>query len=96
MESSHKTWLLYTVQEATVLDTELIQWTSSKLGKECIKAVYCHPAYLIYMHVGLDDSQAGIKTAGRSINNFRPVDDTINGRKQRETKEPPDEGERGE
>ena len=20
------------------------------LGKECIKAVYCHPAYLIYMH----------------------------------------------
>ena len=48
------------------------------------------------MHVGLDGSQAGIKTAGRSINNFRPADDTINGRKQRETKEPPDEGERGE
>ena len=25
------------------------QWTSSKLGKEYIKAIYCHPAYLTYM-----------------------------------------------
>ena len=25
------------------------QQTGSKLGKEYIKAVYCHPAYLIYM-----------------------------------------------
>ena len=24
--------------------------TDSKLGKEYIKAVYCHPAYLTYMH----------------------------------------------
>ena len=29
------------------LDTE--QQTGSKLGKEYIKAVYCHPAYLSYM-----------------------------------------------
>ena len=29
------------------LDTE--QQTGSKLGKEYIKAVYCHPAYLPYM-----------------------------------------------
>ena len=29
------------------LDTE--QQTVSKLGKEYIKAVYCHPAYLTYM-----------------------------------------------
>ena len=28
------------------LNTE--QQTGSKLGKECVKAVYCHPAYLIY------------------------------------------------
>ena len=38
------------------------QWTDSKLGKECIKAVYCHPAYLTYilyiMHNGgLGDSE---------------------------------------
>ena len=25
------------------------QQTSSKLGKEYVKAVYCHPAYLTYM-----------------------------------------------
>ena len=24
--------------------------TGSKLGKEYVKTVYCHPAYLIYMH----------------------------------------------
>ena len=26
------------------------QWTGTKLGKEYIKAVYCHPAYLTSMH----------------------------------------------
>ena len=31
-------------------DTE--QWTGSKLGKEYIKAVYCHPAYLTSMQSG--------------------------------------------
>ena len=25
------------------------QWTGSKLGKEYVKAVYCHPAYLTFM-----------------------------------------------
>ena len=34
-------------QEATEPDME--QWTGSKLGKEYVKAVYCHPAYLISM-----------------------------------------------
>ena len=29
------------------LDMEL--WTSSKLGKGYVKAVYCHPDYLTYM-----------------------------------------------
>ena len=31
------------------LELDMKQWTSSKLGKEYIKAVYCHPAYLTYM-----------------------------------------------
>ena len=31
------------------LELEMEQWTGSKLGKEYIKAVYCHPAYLAYM-----------------------------------------------
>ena len=25
------------------------QWTISELGKEYVKAIYCHPAYLTYM-----------------------------------------------
>ena len=31
------------------LELGMEQWTGSKLGKEYIKAVYCHPAYLTYM-----------------------------------------------
>ena len=31
------------------LELDMEQQTGSKLGKEYIKAVYCHPAYLIYM-----------------------------------------------
>ena len=45
----------------------------------------------------LDESQAGIKIAGRNINYLRYADDTtLNGRKQRGTKEPCDESERRE
>ena len=31
------------------LESDKEQWTGSILGKEYIKAVYCHPAYLTYM-----------------------------------------------
>ena len=31
------------------LEPDMEQWTGSKLEKEYVKAVYCHPAYLIYM-----------------------------------------------
>ena len=31
------------------LKLDMEQQTGSKLGKECIKAVYCHPAYLTSM-----------------------------------------------
>ena len=31
------------------LEPDIEQWTGSNLGKEYIKAVYCHPAYLTYM-----------------------------------------------
>ena len=71
---------LYAGQEATELNMEL--QTGSKLGKEYIKAVYCHPAYLTYMQSiswevlgGLDKAQAGIKIAGRNINNIKYADD---------------------
>ena len=39
---------LFAGQEATVR-TRHGQWTGSKLGKEYIKAVYCHLAYLTYI-----------------------------------------------
>ena len=62
------------------LDME--QQPGSKLGKEYIKAVYCHPAYLTYMQStsckmpGLNEAQAGIKIARRNINNLRYANDT--------------------
>ena len=31
------------------LEPGMEQWTGSKLGKEYIKAVFCHPAYLTYI-----------------------------------------------
>ena len=31
------------------LEPNMEQWTGYKLGKECVKAVYCHPDYLTYM-----------------------------------------------
>ena len=49
------------------------------MGKEYAKAVYCHPAYLTSVQSApckiAGDSQAGIKTAGRNINNLRYADD---------------------
>ena len=54
--------------------------TGFKLGKEYIKPVYCHPAYLTYRQSTscevLDESQAGIKIAGRNINNLRYAGNT--------------------
>ena len=48
-------------------------------------------------NTGLDEAQAGIKIAGRNINNLRYADDTTPYvRKQRRTKGPLDESERGE
>ena len=59
------------------------QQTASKLGKEYVKTVYCHPAYLTYIqstscmqNVGLDEAQAGIMNAWRNISNLRYADDT--------------------
>ena len=51
------------------------------MGKEYIKAVYCHPALnlsaeYIIQNARLDEAQAGIKVARRNINNVRYVDDT--------------------
>ena len=31
------------------LELDVEKWTGSKLGKEYVKGLYCHPAYLTYM-----------------------------------------------
>ena len=56
--------------------------TGSKLGKEYVKAVYCHPAYLTYMQSTSCDMPGWMKhkleskISGRNINNLRYADDT--------------------
>ena len=71
---------LYAGQEATVNMEKL---TSSRLRKECGRAVCWHPACLpsLYTEVimrkaRLRELQAGIKTGGRNISNVRYVDET--------------------
>ena len=76
----HLTYLLrnlYVGQEVT--EQGLEQWTDSKLGKEYVKDVYHHSAYLTYTQITscdaeLDEAQAGINTAERNINNLRYAD----------------------
>ena len=50
------------------------------LGKEYLKVVYCHPAYLTYIQTAscemLDWMKGGIKIARRNTNNFKYADDT--------------------
>ena len=58
-------------------DMEL--WTASKLGKECIKAIYCHSAYLTNMQSTPYKMPVLMKyqlVAWRNINNLRYADGT--------------------
>ena len=63
------------------LEPDMKQQTGSRLGKEYIKAVYCHPAYLTICRVHHEKrwtgrSTARIKIAGRNTSNLRYADDT--------------------
>ena len=83
------------------LQLDIEQQTGFKLGKEYVKVVYCHPAYLTYAeyimwNAGLDEAQAGIKTARGNINNIRYADDTIMAESKEDLNSPLDESERGE
>ena len=51
------------------------QQNDSKLGKEYIKAIYCHPAYIIYMQ-NISLEMPGVKISRRNINNLRYADGT--------------------
>ena len=92
---------LYMQVRKQQLKLNMEQQTDFNLGKEYIKTVYCHPAYLAYeeyimQNARLDEAQIGIKISGRNINNIRYADDTTLWQKAIRTKELPDEGERGE
>ena len=63
------------------LELNMEQQTGSKLGKEYIKAVSLPCLFNLYaefimQNVGLDEAQAGIKIAGRNINNLCYAHDT--------------------
>ena len=57
------------------------QWTGSKLGKEYIKAVYCHPAYLTSVQSTSCEMLGSMKhkpesgLPGENINNLRYAED---------------------
>ena len=63
------------------LELNMGQWAGSKLGKECVKDIYCHPAYLTSMQSTSCEMlgcmkhrililDAGIKIARRNIKNL--------------------------
>ena len=43
------------------LELKIEQQTGSKSGKKCVKAVYCHPAYLTYMQSTTCEMQGWMK-----------------------------------
>ena len=90
---------LYAGQEATVRTRHgAMNWFKIEKGvhQGCILSPCLFNVYVecIMWNTELDESQAEIKIVGRNTNNLRYTDDTTNGRKQRETKESLDEGER--
>ena len=60
------------------LELDMEQQSGSKLGKEYVKAVYCHPAYLTHMQSTSGEMLGSmkLKIAWRNINNLRYADDT--------------------
>ena len=83
------------------LETDMEQWTGSKLGKEYVKAVYCHPAYLTYVQstscnmLGWMKHKLESRFPGEiSITADMQMTHHPYGRRQRRTKEPLDESKR--
>ena len=67
------------------LEPDMEQWTGSKLGKEYVKVVSCHPAYLTYMQNTSREMPGWMKHKLESrflgerllhISNLRYADDT--------------------
>ena len=64
------------------LELDIEQQTGSELGKEYVKAVYCHPAYLTSIQstswetLGWKKHNLESRLPRRNINNLRYADDT--------------------
>ena len=64
------------------LEMDMEQQTGSKSGKEYVKAVYCHPAYLTFMQstswemLGWKKHKLESRLPRGNINNLRYADDT--------------------
>ena len=90
---------LYAGQETTVRNGQgTTDWFQIGKGvsQGCILSSCLFKLYAEYImrNAGLDEAQAGIKTAGRNINNLSYADDTT--LMAESEKEPLDESERGE
>ena len=77
-------------------------WTSSKLGKEYVKAIYCYPAYLTYMQSTSCEMPGWVK---HKLESWLPGEISVTSdmqmtpplwQKASGTKEPLDKVERGE
>ena len=83
------------------LELAMEQQTGSKLGKEYVKAIYCHPAYLTYMQSTSCEMPGWMK---HKLESRLPGEISITSNTQMtpplwqkvKTKEPLDESERGE
>ena len=84
------------------LEPDMEQQTGSKLGKECIKSVYCRPAYLTYMQSTSWETLGWIKhkLESRLLGEISITSDMQMTpplwQKGKRNYEPPDESERGE
>ena len=99
----HLTCLLrnrYVGQEATVRTGHGTGWFQIGKGvrQGCILSPCLFNLYTEYImrNAALEEAQAGIKTAGRNINNLRHADVTTLMAESEEELMPPDESERGE
>ena len=95
-------WETYMQVRKQQLELDMEQQTGSKLGKEYVEAVYCHPAYLTSMQ---STSWEMLGWMNHKLESRLPREVSITsdtqmtppcGRQPQGTKEPLDEGERGQ
>ena len=85
------------------LELDMEQQTGSKLGKEDIKAVYCHPAYLTYVQSTSCEMPGWMKHKLQSklpgeisiTSDMQMISPLWQKAKRKGTEEPHDESERG-